>query len=39
VADATLFRQEFDWTPHYSDLTTVVSTAWAWLQRWRNLAG
>jgi len=38
VADATLFRQEFDWTPQHSDLTTVVATAWAWLQRWRNLA-
>ena len=39
VADATLFRREFGWKPHYSDLTTVVATAWAWLQRWRNLAG
>jgi UDP-glucose 4-epimerase len=39
VADATLFRQEFGWKPHYSDLTMVVATAWAWLQRWRNLTG
>jgi UDP-glucose 4-epimerase len=39
VADATLFRQEFGWKPHYSDLATVVATAWAWLQRWRSLTG
>jgi UDP-glucose-4-epimerase GalE len=38
VADATLFRQEFGWKPHHSDLTTIIATAWAWLQRWRNLA-
>jgi UDP-glucose-4-epimerase GalE len=37
VADATLFRREFGWKPDYSDLTTVVATAWAWLQRWRSL--
>ena len=39
VADATLFRQEFGWKPRYSDLTTVIATAWAWLRRWRSLAG
>jgi UDP-glucose-4-epimerase GalE len=39
VADASLFRQEFGWKPHHSDLTTVVATAWAWLRRWRSLAG
>ena len=38
VADASLFRQEFGWKPHHSDLTTVVATAWAWLRHWRSLA-
>jgi UDP-glucose-4-epimerase GalE len=37
VADASRFRAEFDWEPRHSDLPTVVSTAWAWLRRWRGL--
>jgi UDP-glucose-4-epimerase GalE len=37
VADASLFQREFGWKPHHSDLTTVVTTAWAWLRRWRDL--
>ena len=37
VADATLFRREFGWEPRYSDLDSVVETAWAWLRRWKRL--
>jgi UDP-glucose-4-epimerase GalE len=37
VADATRFGREFGWQPRYSDLDTVVRTAWAWLRRWRRL--
>jgi len=36
VADASRFRQSFGWTPRYSDLETIVSTAWAWHRRWRG---
>jgi UDP-glucose-4-epimerase GalE len=35
VADASRFRSEFGWEPRHSDLDTVVSTAWAWLQSWK----
>lgn len=37
VADASRFRQEFGWEPRYSDLETIVQSAWTWLQRWRKL--
>lgn len=32
VADSTKFRAEFNWSPSFSDLDTVVATAWAWYQ-------
>ena len=35
VADASAFRREFGWEPRHSDLDTIVSTAWAWLQSWK----
>jgi len=35
VADASAFRNEFGWQPRHSDLDTIVSTAWAWLQSWK----
>jgi len=35
VADASRFRREFGWEPRLSDLDTIVSTAWEWLQRWK----
>ncbi len=35
VADASAFRGEFDWEPRLSELDTIVSTAWAWLQSWK----
>ncbi len=38
VADATRFRSELGWEPRYSDLDTIVRTAWLWLRRWRGLA-
>jgi UDP-glucose-4-epimerase GalE len=37
VADATRFRRELGWTPRYSDIDTIVSTAWAWLRSWKKL--
>lgn len=37
VADAARFKQEFGWNPTHSDLDTIVSTAWAWLQKWKGL--
>jgi len=35
IADASAFRREFGWEPRHSDLDTIVSTAWAWLQSWK----
>jgi UDP-glucose 4-epimerase len=37
VADASRFREEFGWDPRYSDLETIVQSAWTWMQRWRKL--
>ena len=30
VADSTRLRTEFGWTPRYSDLETIVGSAWKW---------
>jgi UDP-glucose 4-epimerase len=30
VADSTRFKKEFGWQPKYSDIETIVSTAWKW---------
>ncbi len=30
VADSARLRQEFGWTPRYSDLDTIVGSAWQW---------
>jgi UDP-glucose-4-epimerase GalE len=38
VADASAFRSEFGWEPRHSDLDTIVTSSWAWLQRWKNLS-
>jgi UDP-glucose 4-epimerase len=32
VADPAKFQQEFSWKPQYSDLKTIVKTAWLWHQ-------
>jgi UDP-glucose 4-epimerase len=37
VADASRFAAELGWKPHHSDLDSIVSTAWQWLQRWKEL--
>ena len=37
VADASSFMQEFGWEPRHSDLDTIVSSAWRWLQHWKGL--
>jgi UDP-glucose 4-epimerase len=34
VADATRARAAFGWTPRWSDLPTIVRTAWDWHQRY-----
>jgi UDP-glucose-4-epimerase GalE len=33
IADASSGRRELGWTPHLSDLETIVRTAWAWHRR------
>lgn len=33
IADPTKFQQEFRWQPKYSDLETIVKTAWQWHKR------
>jgi UDP-glucose-4-epimerase GalE len=33
VADATRFREETGWEPRHSELSTIVASAWAWMQR------
>ena len=38
VADATRFAEEFAWRPRHSELETIVTSAWAWLRRWRSLS-
>jgi UDP-glucose-4-epimerase GalE len=35
VADSARFRRDFGWEPRYSDLDTIIRTAWAWLQHRR----
>lgn len=30
VADSTRFKKEFGWKPKYSDIETIVSSAWKW---------
>ena len=35
VADASRFRRDFGWQPRHSDLDTIVTTAWQWLQTWK----
>lgn len=30
VADSTRFKNEFKWQPKYSDIETIVSSAWKW---------
>ncbi len=37
VADASRFRRDFGWQTRYSDLETIVRTAWAWLSSWRGI--
>lgn len=33
VADATKIAQELKWQPKYSDLETIIKTAWQWRQK------
>ena len=33
IAEASFGRRELGWSPHLSDLKTIVRTAWAWHQR------
>ncbi len=36
IADPTKIKQEFGWTPKYSDIKTIVKTAWKWHQTHPN---
>ncbi len=36
VADSSRLREEFGWTPRYSDLDTIIGTAWKWHQAHPN---
>jgi UDP-glucose 4-epimerase len=38
VANATQARNLLNWQPLYSDLHTIVSTAWQWKQKKMGLA-
>ena len=33
VADASKIQRELNFTPQYSDLNTILATAWAWQQK------
>ncbi len=33
IADTSLIRETFDWSPRCSDLDTIISTAWKWQQK------
>lgn len=37
VADASAARSVLGWTPHHSDLSTILGTAWAWEQKQNRL--
>lgn len=30
VADSSRLQSEFNWHPQYSDLQTIISSAWKW---------
>jgi UDP-glucose 4-epimerase len=36
VADSTRFKKEFSWKPDYSDIETIVSSAWKWHKKHPN---
>ncbi len=38
VADSSLLQKELGWKPVYSDLRTIVETAWAWASREKEAA-
>lgn len=39
VADASLARRELDWAPQFSDLHTIIKTAWEWRSAQAGLFG
>ncbi len=36
IADSTKLKSEFNWKPQYSDLATIVATAWKWHSKHQN---
>ena len=36
VADATLAKQELNWTPEFDQIDTIISTAWNWESTFLN---
>jgi len=39
VADATLANRVLGWQPQYSDIETIIETAWKWRQRQKSQMG
>ncbi|HEC11166.1 MAG TPA: UDP-glucose 4-epimerase GalE [Acidimicrobiales bacterium] len=39
VADSSRFTAEFGWEPRFSDLDTIIESAWRWHQRTWNVMG
>ena len=37
IADGRKAQQLLDWTPTYSDLNTIIETAWKWEQHLSNI--
>ena len=33
IGDANRIKNELNWSPQYTDLETIISTAWNWHQR------
>jgi len=36
VADSTKIQKDLGWRPKYSDLETIISTAWQWHSQHQN---
>jgi len=39
VADATRAKEVLDWNPQFSDIETIIETAWQWRQKQRSVNG
>jgi UDP-glucose 4-epimerase len=39
VADSTLAKSDFGWTPKYADLKTILAHAWVWEKYLKEVGG